>query len=70
MFSKSYKCPFRGGNIYRKLHFYGDNFFQNIGFASDGPLQMHYFGDNFDFQRLYLIVIITKISIEQALIDN
>jgi hypothetical protein len=29
---------------------------------------MHYFGDNFDFLCLYLIVIIIKISTEQALL--
>ena len=43
------------------------NFFQIIGFSIDDPLQMQYFGDNFDFLCLYLIVIIYKISIEQAL---
>jgi hypothetical protein len=31
---------------------------------------MHYFGDNFDFIRLYLTVIIYKISIEQALLGH
>jgi len=35
---------------------------------SDDPLQTQYFGDNFDFLYLYLIVIIYKISIEQALL--
>ena len=33
-------------------------------------MQMHYFGDNFDFIRLYLTVIIYKISIEQALLKE
>ena len=31
---------------------------------------MHNFGDNFDFIRLYLIVIIIEISIERALIAD
>ena len=35
---------------------------------ANDPLQMHYFGDNFDVLCSYLIVIIVKISIERALI--
>ncbi len=43
----------------------------SIKYLSPFSLQMQYFGDNFDFLCLYLIVIINKISIEQAqLVEN
>lgn len=53
-----------------QIHIYGDNFFQNIGFTGDDFLQMYYFEDNLNFLRLYIIVIIKKISIERALFSK